>query len=81
MSLLSCRSFLSFSSSPLKDIQKSVKRIGSGELDHRISIKKNDEFGELSKEINAMTDDIENMLDNALNSLVLKLLCLPVIAP
>ena len=49
--------------SPLKDIQKSVKRIGSGELDHRISIKKNDEFGELSKEINAMTDDIENMLE------------------
>ncbi len=48
---------------PLKDIQKSIKRIGSGELNHRISINSNDEFGELSKEINAMTDDIENMLE------------------
>jgi len=49
--------------SPLKDIQKSVKRIGSGELDHRINIKRNDELGELSKEINAMADDVENMLE------------------
>lgn len=49
--------------SPLKGIQKSVKRIGSGELDHRISIKRNDELGKLSQEINAMADDIENMLE------------------
>lgn len=49
--------------SPLKDIQKSVKRIGSGELDHRISIKRQDELGELSKEINSMADDVENMLE------------------
>lgn len=49
--------------SPLKDIQKSVKRIGSGELEHRISIKRQDELGDLSQEINAMADDIENMLE------------------
>lgn len=49
--------------SPLKDIQKSVKRIGSGELDHRITIKKQDELGHLSQEINAMADDVENMLE------------------
>lgn len=49
--------------SPLKDIQKSVKKIGSGELDHRIPIKRKDELGELSIEINAMADDVENMLE------------------
>jgi len=48
---------------PLKDIQKSIKRIGSGELDHRIAVNRNDEFGELSHEINAMADDVKNMLE------------------
>lgn len=49
--------------SPIKDIQKSVKKIGAGELSHRISIKRQDELGELSTEINAMADDVENMLE------------------
>ena len=49
--------------SPIKDIQKSVKKIGAGELSHRIPIKRQDELGELSKEINAMADDVENMLE------------------
>jgi signal transduction histidine kinase len=49
--------------SPLKQIQQSITRIGSGELDHRIAIKRNDEFGKLSNEINAMADDIKNMLE------------------
>lgn len=49
--------------SPLKDIKKSVKRIGAGELDHRISIKRHDELGNLSSEINTMADDIKNMLE------------------
>lgn len=49
--------------SPLKDIQESVKRIGSGDLEHRINVKKNDELGKLSNEINSMADDIQNMLE------------------
>ncbi len=49
--------------SPLKEIQQSVKRIGSGELDQRIPVKRQDEMGELSIEINAMADDVENMLE------------------
>ncbi|MCU7834470.1 MAG: HAMP domain-containing histidine kinase [gamma proteobacterium symbiont of Taylorina sp.] len=49
--------------SPLKKIQKSIHRIGSGELDHRINITQNDEFGQLSVEINAMADDVQNMLE------------------
>ena len=49
--------------SPLKGIQQSVKKIGSGELSHRIVTNRKDEFGDLSKEINAMADDVENMLE------------------
>lgn len=49
--------------SPLKDIQQSVKRIGSGELEHRIETNRKDEFGDLSSEINAMADDVENILE------------------
>ncbi len=49
--------------SPIKDIQKSVKKIGAGDLNHRIPIKRQDELGELSTEINAMADDVENMLE------------------
>ena len=49
--------------SPIKDIQKSVKKIGSGELSHRIPVRRQDELGELSSEINAMADDVENMLE------------------
>lgn len=55
--------FLGRMISPLKHIQKSVKRIGSGELDHRIRIQRQDELGDLSNEINGMADDIENMLE------------------
>jgi len=49
--------------SPLKQIQQSITRIGSGELDHHIYINSRDEFGKLSKEINSMADDINNMLE------------------
>ena len=49
--------------SPLKKIQQGVKLIGSGKLDHRITIQRQDELGELSHEINAMADDIEHMLE------------------
>ena len=49
--------------SPLKTIQQGVKRIGTGEFDHRIHLNRKDELGELSQEINAMADDIQNMLE------------------
>ena len=49
--------------SPLKDIEEGVKRIGSGELGHRLNVKRNDELGKLSNEINLMADDIQNMLE------------------
>jgi signal transduction histidine kinase len=48
---------------PLQDIRQSVTRFGSGELDHRISIKRRDELGELANSINTMADEIEAMME------------------
>lgn len=48
--------------SPLKLIQAGISRIGSGELDYRIRITRQDEMGSLATEINKMADDIDNML-------------------
>lgn len=48
---------------PMRRIQKDVETIGSGNLDHRIDYKRNDEFGDLSKTINTMASDIQHMLE------------------
>ena len=48
---------------PLQPIRAGVRRIGEGELDHRIEVRRQDELGELGASINAMADDIEAMLD------------------
>ncbi|MES9970670.1 MAG: HAMP domain-containing sensor histidine kinase [Candidatus Thiodiazotropha sp.] len=48
---------------PIQDIRRSVARFGSGELDHRITIKRRDELGELANSINTMADEIEAMME------------------
>ncbi len=48
---------------PVKEIKNGVARIGAGELSHRLDIKRRDELGELGDSINAMADDIEQMLE------------------
>jgi signal transduction histidine kinase len=48
---------------PLQDISRSVARFGSGELDHRIHIKRRDELGVLADSINNMADEIEAMME------------------
>lgn len=48
---------------PINDIKQGINRIGSGELNYRLDIKRNDELGDLGSSINAMADDIEQMLE------------------
>jgi len=47
---------------PIQTIKSGVQNIGAGDLTHRISVKKNDELGELAGSINHMADGIEQML-------------------
>ena len=55
---------------PVGTIQKGIHHIGSGELQYRITVDRNDELGELASSINTMADDIEGML-NAKRELLL----------
>lgn len=48
---------------PIEQIKEGVRRIGGGELGHRLAINRRDELGELSGNINEMADDIEQMLE------------------
>ena len=49
--------------SPIGTIRSGIQRFGSGDLAHRIEIERKDELGELAGSINAMADDIQQMLD------------------
>jgi signal transduction histidine kinase len=49
--------------SPIGIIRNGVNRFGSGDLTHRIEIDRKDELGDLATSINAMADDIQQMLD------------------
>ncbi|MGB5773502.1 MAG: HAMP domain-containing sensor histidine kinase [Sedimenticolaceae bacterium] len=48
---------------PIEAIQAGVARIGSGDLGHRLDIRRRDELGELAASVNAMADDIQQMLE------------------
>ena len=48
---------------PINEIKNGVARIGAGDLSHRLNIRRRDELGELGDSINAMADDIEQMLE------------------
>ena len=47
---------------PLEDIRIGARRIGEGQLDYRIPIRRQDEFGRLSQRINRMADEVQRML-------------------
>ena len=47
---------------PLEDIRLGTRNIGEGQLDHRITIRRQDEFGRLSERINRMADEVQRML-------------------
>ena len=48
---------------PLQDIRLGTRRIGEGQLDYRIPIRRQDELGRLSQRINRMADEVQRMLD------------------
>ena len=48
---------------PIEAIQSGLSKIGSGDLEHRLSIQRRDELGELAASVNAMADDIAQMLE------------------
>lgn len=47
---------------PLKDIRLGARQIGEGQLNHRLPIRRQDEFGRLSERINRMADEVQRML-------------------
>jgi signal transduction histidine kinase len=49
---------------PVQTIKAGVERIGRGDLDHRLTVRRCDELGDLAASINAMADDVQQMLDS-----------------
>lgn len=48
---------------PIAHIERGVKRIGDGEISHRLMINRKDELGSLAFSINKMAKNIEDMLE------------------
>lgn len=48
---------------PVQQIRDGVRRIGHGDLQHRLDARRHDDLGELAAEINRMADDIQRMLE------------------
>ncbi len=48
---------------PVQDMKYGVKRMGLGELNHRVPVRSDNDLGELVGSINQMAGDIEGMLD------------------
>jgi signal transduction histidine kinase len=49
---------------PVQTIKAGVERMGGGDLDHRIQVRGCDDFNGLARSINAMADDVQQMLDS-----------------
>ena len=49
---------------PIETIRLGVQKMGEGELEHRIEIKRKDELGALAVTVNTMAEDIEGMLNS-----------------
>ncbi len=47
---------------PLQDIRIGTRRIREGQLDYRIPVRRQDEFGRLSQRINLMAEEVQRML-------------------
>jgi len=52
-----------FINTPIKNLTRGVESIELGNLDMKIDVKSNDEFGQLARTFNKMTDDLKNAID------------------
>ncbi len=48
---------------PIRAIRLGAARIGQGRFDERITVVREDQLGDLARDINNMADDVQNMLD------------------
>jgi signal transduction histidine kinase len=48
---------------PLDDIREGAVRFGRGDFAHRIALRRNDELGDLARQVNTMAGEIQQMLD------------------
>jgi signal transduction histidine kinase len=48
---------------PLDDIREGAVRFGRGDFAHRIPLRRDDELGDLARQVNTMAGEIERMLD------------------
>lgn len=55
---------------PIKELSEGVKRIGKGDFDNDIDVKRNDELGELARSINSMKSEISGMIKSKESLLV-----------
>ncbi|MEO0998220.1 MAG: HAMP domain-containing sensor histidine kinase, partial [Pseudomonadota bacterium] len=49
---------------PIHGIQRGMRRIGRGDLDYRFHPTRSDEFGELTRDIDRLTERVQDMLDS-----------------
>jgi HAMP domain-containing protein len=48
---------------PIQWIKEGARRVGQGELDYRIPVKRRDDLGDLTVHINRLADDVQGMLE------------------
>ncbi|MEC9375452.1 MAG: HAMP domain-containing sensor histidine kinase [Pseudomonadota bacterium] len=61
--LLACYLAVRWLFQPITWMKEGASRIGGGELEYRIPTKRNDELTQLTRDINSMAEDVEDMLD------------------
>ena len=47
---------------PLVKITRGIRRVGTGDFDYRIEMKRGDEFGKVAEELNRMSETIKNLI-------------------
>jgi two-component system NtrC family sensor kinase len=53
---------------PMRDLLRGIRRVAAGDLDHRIPERARDEFGELARSFNAMSQKLSNIQQSLVRS-------------